>query len=500
MAKIFISYRRTDSAASSGRIYDRLVSRFKRKNVFKDVDDIPAGVDFGSYIQQSLRECAVVLVVIGPRWLGARADDSSRRLENPADWVRVEIETALALGLTVIPLLVEGAAIPKAADLPDSLRELARLNALPVRNDPDFSHDMERVIAAVERAIGASRPTPGIFRRGVASRPTPKQPILEQPARPDQAELLPQPDPTPAHVMSPATVTVVEPAASRILPKQPPASGSPGKSRARRVTLVAVAVVLVVASIAVLLSRGIIPVGAGRRVNQQATRTAPVAIPTATSTPAALLPLTLRLPGPEKCADASGQPAMELAWTTYATGEQDYDCTSGPATRLYAGACNSCGFDGRFDFNIQSAGLTLPDTYTVSVMVSNLTRGTDAHFVLVSATNGFAYDFAVFNDPNITGTTYYEISSDQCPGSQPCASGSFNVNKTNTLAFHVAGTSVTASLNGKQVMAAQTATTPLFINGVTFGVSVIPLKSGGGIGYTGRPYYVDFSNFTIKPS
>ena len=108
MAKIFISYRRSDSAAISGRIYDRLVAKFRRKNVFKDVDDIPAGVDFGSYIQQSLRECAVVLVVIGPRWLGARADDGSRRLENPADWVRVEIETALALGLTVIPLLVEG--------------------------------------------------------------------------------------------------------------------------------------------------------------------------------------------------------------------------------------------------------------------------------------------------------------------------------------------------------------------------------------------------------
>ena len=164
MAKVFISYRRADSAASSGRIYDRMVVRFKRRNIFKDVDNIPAGVDFGAYIQQSLRQCAVMLVVIGPHWLDTRATDGSRRLDDPADSVRIEIETALRLGLTVIPLLVEGAPIPAADQLPASLREVARLNALPVRNDPDFARDMERVIAAVQHAPTPTRDTPGVFR------------------------------------------------------------------------------------------------------------------------------------------------------------------------------------------------------------------------------------------------------------------------------------------------------------------------------------------------
>lgn len=165
MAKVFISYRRADSAAISGRIYDRLVAKFRRKNVFKDVDDIPAGVDFGDYIQRSLREWGVMLVVIGRDWLDARASDGnrSRRLDNPTDWVRVEIETALALGLTIIPLLVEGAVMPQVTELPESLGELPRINSLLVRNDPDFVHDMERVIHAVDRASATRQrhaPTP----------------------------------------------------------------------------------------------------------------------------------------------------------------------------------------------------------------------------------------------------------------------------------------------------------------------------------------------------
>ncbi len=189
MAKVFISYRRADSASISGRIYDRLVAQLGRANVFKDVDDIPPGVNFGAYIQDSLRQCAVALVIIGPRWLDVQAADGERRLDDAQDWVRIEIETARSLGLTIIPLLVEGARMPKAAELPDSLQELAQINSVVVRNDPDFVRDMERVIAAIQRVF-ATRPTPAgapapLLQRGGAAppqAPTPPGPAGYRPS------------------------------------------------------------------------------------------------------------------------------------------------------------------------------------------------------------------------------------------------------------------------------------------------------------------------------
>jgi hypothetical protein len=174
---IFISYRRADSASISGRIYDRLVAKYGRSNVFKDVDNIPPGVRFGTYIQNSLRQCAVALVVIGPRWLDVPTADGRRRLDDPTDWVRIEVETALALGLTVIPVLVEGALMPKAAELPVSLQVLAQINSIVVRYDPDFAHDMERLIAGLERLLANAAPGPAIpFAREQAAQ------ISDQPA------------------------------------------------------------------------------------------------------------------------------------------------------------------------------------------------------------------------------------------------------------------------------------------------------------------------------
>jgi hypothetical protein len=155
MAKIFISYRRTDSAMVSGRIYDRLIAKVGRDNVFKDVDDIPPGVRFPAYIQESLRQCSVELLIIGRAWLSAPAEDGTRRLDDPADFVRQEIETGLALGLVVIPVLVDGASLPTTASLPESLRELHEINAIEIRNDPDFNRDMERLLVAVERVFAA---------------------------------------------------------------------------------------------------------------------------------------------------------------------------------------------------------------------------------------------------------------------------------------------------------------------------------------------------------
>ncbi len=168
MATIFISYRRADSADISGRIYDRLTERFGRERVFKDVDSIPPGVNFPDYIAESIEASDVALIIIGPRWLEASAGFAQRRLDDPADFVRVEIETALRLGVVVIPVLVGGARMPAERRLPEGLRPLLQQNGLQVRHDPDFSHDMDRVFAAIEywqrqprRApVSAPEPTP----------------------------------------------------------------------------------------------------------------------------------------------------------------------------------------------------------------------------------------------------------------------------------------------------------------------------------------------------
>jgi hypothetical protein len=93
MSKVFISYRQSDSASVSGRIYGRLVSRFGKENIFKDVDDILPGVHFPEYIRASLQQCVVELVIIGREWLTAKTEDGTRRLDDPQDWVRQEIET-----------------------------------------------------------------------------------------------------------------------------------------------------------------------------------------------------------------------------------------------------------------------------------------------------------------------------------------------------------------------------------------------------------------------
>src|SRR5260370_8214177 len=106
VAKVFTSYRRADSGPSTGRIYDRLVSKLGRKNVFKDVDDIPPGVNFPDAIHKSLRGCAAVLVVIGPRWLDARGSAAARRLDDPPDVAPLHIPPPSQFLPPLSPLLL----------------------------------------------------------------------------------------------------------------------------------------------------------------------------------------------------------------------------------------------------------------------------------------------------------------------------------------------------------------------------------------------------------
>jgi hypothetical protein len=147
--KIFLSYRRDDSADATGRIYDRLVQRFGKEQIFKDVDSIPLGVDFREHLGNVVGRCNLVLVVIGDRWIDA-GSAGARRLDDAADFVRIEIESALERKIPVVPVLVRGATLPADSALPPSLRALAYRNGMSVRPDPDFHRDMDRLIAGLE--------------------------------------------------------------------------------------------------------------------------------------------------------------------------------------------------------------------------------------------------------------------------------------------------------------------------------------------------------------
>ena len=147
---IFISYRRRDSVDITGRIHDRLVATFGAASVFKDVDAIPFGVDFRRHLEREVSHCPALLAIIGPDWLNAADDRGKRRLENPSDWVRIEIETALQRDSVVIPVLVGRADLPKDHELPESLKGLAYRQSALVRSDPDFHRDVDRLIQRIE--------------------------------------------------------------------------------------------------------------------------------------------------------------------------------------------------------------------------------------------------------------------------------------------------------------------------------------------------------------
>jgi TIR domain len=153
---IAISYRREDSLPIAGRLYDRLQAKFGKQNVFMDFDSIPAGVDFRERIEQTIKRSELVVAVIGPRWLGEQSD-SSRRIDEPTDFVRLEIKYALEQGVPVIPLLVDNTPMPKPEKLPTEIQALAFRNALPLNSGLDFHNHTDRVITGICGLVGASK-------------------------------------------------------------------------------------------------------------------------------------------------------------------------------------------------------------------------------------------------------------------------------------------------------------------------------------------------------
>jgi TIR domain len=170
MNKIFISYRRDDSQLSCDRIYGFLGPVFSVREVFRDLNAIRGGVDFRAEIDRGLRHCQVVLVVIGPRWTTITDATGLRRLDDPNDYVRVEVETALSLNVPIIPLLVQGATPPQAAELPLALKPLAFRNTRVVRADPDFARDMQLVMQDIAQVVPIPRRHPGLFAARNATR------------------------------------------------------------------------------------------------------------------------------------------------------------------------------------------------------------------------------------------------------------------------------------------------------------------------------------------
>lgn len=149
--QIFICYRRDDSAGYTGRMQDR-IKRDLGDVLFVDVDAVPLGVNFVKFLNEEVARCAVLLAVIGDRWLDARNEDGTRRLDDPNDFVRIEIGAALQCNIPVIPILLDGIKMPRANQLPNDLEELAVRNALDV-HQASFHSDMDRLIGELKTQI-----------------------------------------------------------------------------------------------------------------------------------------------------------------------------------------------------------------------------------------------------------------------------------------------------------------------------------------------------------
>jgi hypothetical protein len=148
LGAIFLSYRRSDSAGESGRLSDDLVARFGEQRVFMDVDAIQPGRDFRKAIHENVDACTVLLAMIGPTWLETQGTGGGRRLDSENDYVRLEIATALRRDIAVVPVLIRGARMPKADQLPEDLRELAYRNSVELTH-ARWKSDVQVLAAAL---------------------------------------------------------------------------------------------------------------------------------------------------------------------------------------------------------------------------------------------------------------------------------------------------------------------------------------------------------------
>ncbi len=259
MRAIFISYRRSDSEGEAGRLSDLLTSRFSDQSVFMDVDSIKPGYDFRRAIEESIQACSVVLVLIGPGWLETPDDHGGRRIDAPNDYVRLEIAAALHRDIPVIPILVRGARMPQAEQLPFDIRDLAYRNSVELTH-ARWKLDLQVLTGALDNLLQkpaapapaprpatptpapatylhatapaplhtSSAPLPVTTRPGPSARraaytnPLPRSPFADTPS---VYRAPARPGPTPAATTLPPRTA--NPAPSYIPPPHPPAAAPP---------------------------------------------------------------------------------------------------------------------------------------------------------------------------------------------------------------------------------------------------------------------------------
>jgi uncharacterized protein YecT (DUF1311 family) len=171
MAKIAISYRRSDSQDITGRIFDRLAQQYGRDTVFRDIDSIRPGIDFRTQIADALTATDVLLVIVGPRWLG-RGEGVASRMDNESDPVRVEVEMALKREIPVIPVLVSGMKMPEAGELPATLKDFAFRHAVEVDGGRDFDHHIEGLSRTLDQIFAAKGMAPPARQQNAGAAPT----------------------------------------------------------------------------------------------------------------------------------------------------------------------------------------------------------------------------------------------------------------------------------------------------------------------------------------
>jgi hypothetical protein len=158
MPGIFINYRRDDAPGAAGRLYDHLAKTFSRRELFIDVDAIKPGLDFVKQLDNEVSQCDVVLALIGPHWLNTVDEQGRQRLHGDKDYVRIEIASALKRDIPVIPVLLDGAAMPDEDQLPEDLKSLSRRHALELRHTR-FAADANAILAALKVALPGRRKT-----------------------------------------------------------------------------------------------------------------------------------------------------------------------------------------------------------------------------------------------------------------------------------------------------------------------------------------------------
>src|SRR5215208_5049092 len=215
--RVFMSYRRDDTDFPAGWLYERLISHLGRGQVFKDVDSIELGDDFVEIITSAVGSCDVLLALIGDQWLTIEDEDGRRRLDDPDDFVRLEIEAALTRNVRVIPILVEGARLPRADELPPSLARLVRRQALEL-SPARFDFDTSRLLKVLDKTLAEMRTAHDSA--AAVSAPAGKAAdsgTAEPPTAPEQREQA-EPRPTPSIQLTPATPPAVGPASEQSKP------------------------------------------------------------------------------------------------------------------------------------------------------------------------------------------------------------------------------------------------------------------------------------------